>query len=141
VELGARPVSVQLAPTASLREQPDRHRRLFIGLSKLRSKAPPGSNFDVFLNLPSGTAPDPDNSLYFVGRLSFFGRSEQEHGPGHHDHESPSVRAFDVTELARRQARARVWRRPPIVTIAPVYPEDVNGTAMPRVGTIELIQR
>src|SRR5688572_351050 len=94
VELGARPVSVQLAPTASLGEPPTPPRRLFVGLSKIRSKAPPGSNFDVYLNLPSGTPPDPDNSLYFVGRLSFFGRSEQEHGRAHHDDESPSVRAF-----------------------------------------------
>jgi tyrosinase len=140
VELGARPVSVQLAPTPSFGGPPTSPRRLFVGLSKLRSKTPPGSNFDVYLNLPGGTAP-PNNSLYFVGRLSFFGRSEQEHGRGHHDDEGLSVRAFDVTELARRQARARVWRSPPVVTIAPVYPEDVNGTAMPTIGMIELVLR
>ncbi len=42
VELGARPVSIQLAPTAPMGEPPEAPRQLFVTFSKIHSKAPPG---------------------------------------------------------------------------------------------------
>jgi tyrosinase len=140
VRLGARPVSVQLAPTEVFNQQSTRSGQVLVAVSKIGSKAPPGSAFDVYLNLPAGTAPDPALTLFFVGRLSFFGRSVQSHAhslPG----EEPAIRAFDVTALARRQAESGVWRRTPAITIAAVYPEDLDEAAVPNIGDIELIRR
>lgn len=140
VELGAQSVSVQLAPTEAIGNPPEPPQQLFVTLSKLHSKAPPGSSFDVYLNLPARTKAGPDETLYFVGRLSFFARSAQNHSHAAHD-ESPGIRAFDVTDLARRQADAGAWRQAPTITIKAVYPEDIVEGAAASIGGIEITRR
>ncbi len=140
VELGARPVSIPLAPTAPMGEPPEAPRQLFLTISKIHSKTPPGSSFDVYLNLPAGTKPGPDEEVYFVGRLSFFARMAQGDSHAAHD-EGPSIRAFDITALARRQADAGAWRQAPAITIVAVYPEDIVEGAGARLGGIEITRR
>jgi tyrosinase len=148
VRLGARPVAIPTAAAAGLRTQAEGPRRLFVTVAGLTAKSPPGSSFDLFLNLPAGTKPNPEQEQFFVGRLSFFGRSAQErpqemHGGAHgvpHG-EAQSVRAFDITDLAQRQQAAGHWRQAPRITIVPVFPEDVDPGAEPTVARVAIIRR
>ena len=71
-------------------------RRLLLELRGIDYDGPPSVGYDVYVNLPKSTAPDPQ-SIYFVGTLSLFG---VKHGT-HHD--EPAVQRFDITGIARRE--------------------------------------
>ena len=138
--LGRRPVLMPLGGQRAIGRPPAPPRRLFVKLVNVSAKSPPGSNFDLYLNLPAGTKPDPEQTLFFVGRLSFFGRSAEERWRMMHA-EMATVRAFDITELAQRQAAADLWREAPSITVVPAFPDDVDTAADPTIGSAAIIQR
>lgn len=140
VRLGARPISVPIAPKTSLRPPAGPGGRLFVRIVNIRAKSPPGSNFDVYLNLPAGTKADPDQKLFFVGRLSFFGRSAAERTHSMNT-DTGGDRSFDISGLAERQTAAGVWQDLPTVTIVPAFPEDVNLAAEPSIESVAIVSR
>jgi len=75
----------------------------------------PEVNYSIFLNLPPG-APANANSIYYVGRLSFFGRiSADAHMSGMRhtgigdDPDTGSRQTYDITDLVRQQVAANIW--------------------------------
>jgi hypothetical protein len=71
-------------------------RRLLLELRGIDYDGPPSVGYDIYVNLPKSTAPDP-KSMYFVGTLSLFG---VKHGT-HHD--ETAVQRFDITGIARHE--------------------------------------
>jgi hypothetical protein len=68
-------------------------RRLFLVLGNLQAAAQPGIIYEVYLGLPSGAAPTP-NDPHYVGTLNFFAVAPPN--------TKPLWRSYDVTALAGR---------------------------------------
>jgi hypothetical protein len=71
-------------------------------------RAPPGTYYEVYLDLPEGTTPTPA-SPFFIGNLSFFALK-----PHHMLRDSPASRAggkrvFDVTKIVSKLLTGQEW--------------------------------
>jgi tyrosinase len=140
VTLGAAPTRVELTSPAAAMAVPSplgarlaAGRRLYLVLGKLQAAAQPGVLYGVYLDLPSGTAPDPAGPHY-VGALNFFGAA----GHGGHGGETARSQSYDVTETARKLAAANLLGARHTVTIAPARPPRATAGAV--VGEIALLE-
>src|SRR5262249_47562494 len=86
-------------------------RRLLVELEGIDYKTVPAVSYQVYVNLPEGTAPSPESPNY-VGSLGLFGI---KHAGAHHNGGHGQV--FDVTDIVKEQNAAEKSLK---VTIVPV---------------------
>jgi len=86
-------------------------RRLLLELAGVDYKTVPAVSYQVYVNLPEGTAPTPESPNY-VGSLGLFGI---KHAEGHHN--GGHSQLFDVTDIIKGQSAAENSLK---VTIIPV---------------------
>ncbi len=114
------------------------NRRLYLVIKKLSAQAAPGTHFDVFLELPgdvTGSAAEANK----IGSIHFFDAvAHAGHAPAAAN-ANQKFFSFDITDLAKRLAAAGRLTATPELTIAPA--DEVNATARPVVGEIELIEQ
>jgi hypothetical protein len=140
VKLGPAPIRLTLAPPSAAEEptlslalkalKPDEH--LYLVIRDLRASGPPGVPYDVYLDLPPGAQPKPEDA-HIVGTLNFYNSvGALASNPGF-------FYSFDVTEIARSlQARNLLGSRT-TVTIAPSGVPEANAEAV--LGRIELVKK
>jgi hypothetical protein len=105
-------------------------------IRRLNAQAPPGTVFNVFLELPSGASGSDANK---IGTIHFF--DADPHG-GHGSASAASNQkffSFDITDLAKRLASEGRLTATPELTIAPA--DEVDASARPVVGEIQLIEQ
>jgi tyrosinase len=147
VQLGTTPVRAQLVapPTAAagLADLVTRvrnlsgNRRLFLVIRNLSAQAPPGTLFNVFLELPGDVA-GADAEANKIGSIHFF--DAVPHG-GHGTAAGSPQKffSFDITDLAKRLVSEGRLTATPTLTIAPA--DQVEADARPVVGEITLVEQ
>jgi len=112
-------------------------RRLFLVIRKLSSNAPPGTLFNIFLEVPGDVA-GADAEANKIGSIHFF--DAVPHG-GHGTAAASPQKffSFDITDLAKRLVSEGRLTATPELTIAPA--DEVEADARPVVGEIELIEQ
>lgn len=119
--------SVQLSNALETRE-------LYLVLNNVQVRQEAGVTYSVYLNVPKGAAPAPDDPGY-VGTLNFFSL----HGGDHGDHDGGATIAFpatDVLKTLRQQGRAAAE---PAVTLVP--DGAFVAAAEPKIGSISLVSQ
>jgi len=115
------------------------NRRLFVVIRKLNAQAPPGTAFDVFLELPadaSGSAAE----TYKIGSIHFFDAvAEQGHGGSSSATNPQKFFSFDITDLAKRLATEGRLTSTPELTIVPTDQPEANSR--PVIGEIQLVEQ
>jgi tyrosinase len=128
------PVSVPLAATAELMAAaiptPD-NGRVFLVLQNLQANTQPGVLYDVYLDPPSGGAPNPQSIP--VGTLNFFNLSDREG-----TNTSARLLSFDVTEPFRSLI-AGGGLGMPTVRIAPAGEAAADANTV--IGAIRLVRQ
>jgi tyrosinase len=155
IPLGGRPITVGLPvdrDVATMKFGPLKAaaipRRVVLSLEEITFDAPPGTSYEIYLNLPEGST-DGRRSPHYVGVLSFFGLFG--HGVAGHKHEAgpPTVR-YDVTKLAAYLQTAGQWDPKNVrVTLVPIVPVTAGGKALkavefvpagnPKIGSVRLV--
>ena len=94
-----------------------------------------GVYFEVYVNVPQGTAPNPD-SANFVGTISAFGNTEEASGGEHQGHGAHAMAAhtFDISQAISSTMREAT------VTLVPVSTEPLPHRAIARIGSISILQ-
>ncbi len=147
VALGAGPVRVNLEPAAEAGAKAatlgahiqaiNDKRRLYLVVRGLHAAAVTGVLYHLYLELPSGEAPEKHEDLH-IGEISFFD------AVGHHEHaakggEPAPFLSFDVTDLAKRLQSQKLLGAAPSVTFVPAGQPAAN--AKPVVGEISLVEQ
>ena len=101
--------------------------RYYLILKGLEANAQPGVLYHVYLGLPEGTTPKPDDP-HKVGIINFFDAVPVEGG---HTHDVSF--SFDITDSIPRLKLADE----PLVTIAPI--NQPNSEAKPFVGSVAVV--
>jgi tyrosinase len=151
VELGAAPVraTLSLAPLAGAAAAAPQSfaqrlskvpasRSIFVVLRDLRSEAQPGVLYDVFLQLPEGTAAEKGKD-YRIGTLSFFDTGHGDHGVQGAGSEGKFF-SFDVTHLVSRLASRKMLDTGNVtLTFAPLGQPE--AAAKPVIGEISIVEQ
>jgi tyrosinase len=112
VPLGAETITISLQLTADVQRQIHRiianevaQASIVLSVEDIQADRMPGSNYEVYLNLPSKAVLE-DEGRYYAGNLNFFGL-----GHHHEDRGDPmeSGRSFDITEAVRQLAANNEW--------------------------------
>ena len=135
------------APTAPApRAEPQASGRIILRLSGITFDRPPGTPYQIYLNLPDGQEPDP-HSIYFAGVLAFFALKPTQHEPGR-DESGGGIRMLDITDLVARQTAAGVWKgdQPTVTLVLSGVPDPsgkipTNPQANARIGKVELLKQ
>jgi hypothetical protein len=145
IELSATPVRVALNPpgrTAAAGEWSrilsalGPERRLVLVLGDLRMDEPPGTLINVYLNLPEGVTPRPDDT-HRIGSMNYFSVVQPRNAPA--PGPSPShERRFDITDLVRGLVESRSMTGAPSVTLVASRPPAEGSRAA--VGRIEVVE-
>jgi tyrosinase len=113
-------------------------RRYYLRLEDVRTNAPPGIGYDVYINVPQGGRPTRSDAGY-AGTINFFGSVPHEHS-GHARRAGPvrtnnvSLDVTRVVEQLRAQGRDTGGLS---VTLVPVGTPNANTT--PTIGRISLM--
>ena len=141
VALAAGPVSVALAPPAGAAASVGERlaavkagRTLHLMLTGLRADTQPETIYQVYLGLPSGTAPTPDSASY-VGTFNFFNAAIGDAANGAGDRSR--FFSFDVTDLVRSLQARKLLGDTVSITLVPTAPP--TAAAGPVVGEIALV--
>ena len=147
VQLTTTPVKARLLPppsaAAGLGDLVSRvrslsgNRRLYLVITKLSAQAPPGTLFNIFLELP-GDTPGADAEANKIGSIHFF--DAVPHG-GHGTAAGSAQKffSFDITDLAKRLVSEGRLTATPTLTFAPA--DQVEADARPVVGEITLVEQ
>jgi len=116
-------VKVPVSATASVGENEEYR----VVLEDLELVAP-GAFYQVYLNLPEGTEPDPEGP-YFIGNLALFGHTAQQLGEGHEPvHYS---RSFDISDKVREWSARGEWSGDVNLTFVRGNPAPATAAAEP----------
>jgi len=113
----------------------------------VQAEAAPDVLYEVYVNLPEGTKPDP-RSIHFAGIVSFFGAVRAQPGDGHAGHGMPGGETyyFNISVLVAAQQQAGLWTGDtPAVTFVPVdgtggTPTVANGSK-PSVAKVLIVEQ
>jgi hypothetical protein len=110
--------------------------RLHLVVRGLKTDAPPGVLYAVYLDLPPKATPE-QKRRHAVGAINFFNfvGSETEEAKNSADRRSVSL---DVTEVAKRLLLGGKLRDKPVITIVPIGKPAAG--AKPVVGEVRLIE-
>jgi tyrosinase len=142
VALGTVEVRVALRPGVS---QPDHHldkslrnlavgRKMYLVLDRLQANTQPGVIYDVYLNLPPGTAPGA-RAAYLAGSINFFGSA----GHAGHAPDPDKFRSLDVTNLLRTQQAAGALADNPVLSVIPGGMPTASAEAI--IGEVLLVEQ
>lgn len=140
VKLGAGAVTVTLAPaaateatslSAALKDlKPEE--RVFVVLRDLKATEPPGVLYDLYLDLPQGTHPKPEDPR-IVGTLNFYNSVGVSAGnPGF-------FFSFDITSVAKSLQARNLLSGRTTITFVPSGNPAANAEAV--VGRIQLVKQ
>jgi hypothetical protein len=108
-------------------------RQLYVVLNNVQVRQEPGVTYAVYLNVPTGAEPVPDDPGY-VGMLNFFSL----HGE-HSDHDGGASIAFPATDILK--ALQQQGRDPTQPTVTLVPDGNYIAAAEPRIGSISLVSQ
>ena len=97
-------------------------------LEQAKATGAVGVYYEIYLNLPAGTAPDP-KSIYYVGVLDFFSAQ----GASGHGHGSGDVftKRYEIGRMLKKQNAAGVFtdlsKAPNLTFVASGMPQTVGG--------------
>jgi hypothetical protein len=141
VSLGGQPVSVALATpaapagratfSAQIASALDTS-QVYVVLNNIQVRQEPGVVYAVYLDVPQGSKPAPDDPGY-VGTLNFFGVHGEHAG---HDGVRVAFLATDVLKTLQQQGRSTPQ---PTVTLVPQG--DILPGAEPKIGSISLVSQ
>jgi tyrosinase len=137
IPLGPGPVREKLqAPPSTTASVPlgDRiaklapNKKLFLVVSSLEAKAQPGVTYNLYLELPAGTAPEPS---HFVGSINFFDAAMGM--------TSDKFFSFDITDLAKRlKAQGKLATGAELM----IAPEGApSAAAKPVIGDVSIVEQ
>ncbi len=140
MKLGPGPVTVTLAPASAAEEttlsatlkalKPEEH--LYIVLRDLKASVPPGVLYDVYLDLPQGAHPKPEDP-HIIGTLNFYNSVGVSAGnPGF-------FFSFDITDAAKSLQAHNLLNSRTVITISPSGTPASSPEAV--VGRIELVKQ
>ena len=111
-----------------------RDENIYLVVKDLATQEQPGVVFDIYLDLPPGSAPAKD-SANFVGTINFYAAARPS-GP---EGAPPSgFRSFNVTSLLQNLQKQNQLSDPTVVTVIP-RSGRANPNAKPVIGKIELV--
>ena len=114
------------------------NRRLYLVIKRLTAQAPPGTLFDVFLELP-GEAAGAAAEANKIGTIHFFDAVPHGgHGAGAANPDQKFF-SFDITDVAKRLANEGRLTATPELTITPADQAEASARAV--VGEITLIEQ
>jgi hypothetical protein len=134
--LGSSPVTVNLPAPADerLSAATARGKHLYLAVDGLQVLHP-GAVYQVYLDLPAGSAPDPQGP-YFVGNLSLYTDLGQT---------AAIRRTYDVTEQVKALRQRREWKGPVRVTFVQERLGEEAGAGEPaaflRFTQVSLVER
>jgi tyrosinase len=143
VSLGGEPVSVALATAGAAAGNANfsaqiatalQTSQVYVVLNNIQVRQEPGVVYAVYLNVPQGSKPAPDDPGY-VGTLNFFGVHGEHAGAGH-DGVRVAFLATDVLKTLQQQGRSAPQ---PTVTLVPQG--DIVPGAEPKIGSISLVSQ
>lgn len=108
---------------------------VFLVLRNVEADAAPGVTYDIYLDLPAGTAPSNDLPN-FIAPLNFFGvtpMSDRMAMP------MPRTFSYDVTEKVKALQAAGQLSNTPIITLVPQGAPDT--AAKPTIGQVQLVSQ
>lgn len=126
------------APATTARVEDDEYLLVLDDLELLA----PGAFYQVYVNLPEGTEPDPEGP-HFVGNLSLFGPASGPRGGG----EDPARHSasFDVSDTLRELASRGGWDGEVHLTFVRGNPAPATAADEPeafiRVGEVTVVRR
>ncbi|HTC49217.1 MAG TPA: hypothetical protein VK722_17985 [Candidatus Aquilonibacter sp.] len=140
VKLGSRPITLTLAPASAAEEltltaalknlKPEE--RIYLMIRDLKASEPPGVFYDLYLDLPRGAHPKPEDA-HMVGTLNFYNSVGVSAGnPGF-------FFSFDVTEIAKSLQAHNLLAGRTSVTVVPSGTPEANAEAV--LGRIELVKQ
>ena len=108
---------------------------IYLVLQNVKADAPPGVHYDVYLDLPQGTAPGQDLPNY-VGTMNFFGVTMMRDKMAAM---KPRTFSFNVTEKIKAlQAKGELTNTPAITLVPQGTPDKA---ANPTIGQIQLVSQ
>jgi hypothetical protein len=108
--------------------------QVYVVLNNIQVRQEPGVVYAVYLNVPQGSKPAPDDPGY-VGTLNFFGVHGEHAGAGH-DGVRVAFLATDVLKTLQQQGRSAPQ---PTVTLVPQG--DIVPGVEPKIGSISLVSQ
>ena len=108
-------------------------RKVYLVAKGLGTDEPPETIYRIYLGLPQGVAPNPDE-LYYVGSLNFFNASSRGAQAAKPD---PRFLSFDVTSLLKTLQSRNALGDNATVTIVPA--SKPRAGAKPVIGEIALV--
>lgn len=94
------PVPLSKELLTNVRSAISEKKTLILAVDDIRFEKNPGVYYEVYLNLPEKTEPDP-HSIFHIGNLGFFSR--KAHAPKGHKV------AFDITQAVQALQKANAW--------------------------------
>ncbi len=118
--------SFSTATNAAFRAKPAEPERVFLNVEEIRAEGPPGTPYEVFVNLPDDDETTDDH--YSVGLVSLFGAAEASDPESEHPEGLKYV--FDITDLYQAMKQAGLWNEADVkVTFKPVRVEMPEGAS------------
>jgi hypothetical protein len=137
VELGAQPVRVVLGSASEKRTLGARletlasNHGLHLVLYDVRAESPPGTLYHLYLDLPVGAVPEP-NDPHHIGSVNFYD-AMRDRGP------STLGRSYDITAAVRKLKDAKMLPEETSVTIVTSRPPEAG--ARPVIGRIQIVEQ
>lgn len=140
VELTANPVRVKLvsgmsdknASLGQMLESLPASRNVYLVVTGLRAVKEPGTLFHLYLDLPEGVTPKPDNAWH-IGSFNFYNAVPVPDAPRD---KSESPISIDITDVLRKLHSSRKLTSDTTVTIMPTRPLEAG--AEPMIGHISI---
>lgn len=126
------------APTTRLSVPASPH-RLYLVVRDLQAVSQPGTLFHIYLDLPDGVAPKPDDPRH-IGPVNFYNAVREARGPGATGAGSRGIDvSYDITDVVKRlTAKRMLTDRPSVTIIATNLPETAS---VPTIGRIEVVEQ
>jgi hypothetical protein len=142
IQLGAHETSFVLQPTSpgavESAAAPGRG-PIVLRFEQISYRRPVGIYWEVYLNQPAGTPPDP-NGPTFAGTLSLFATGDARHGAG----VTGAVAELPIAEVLARERQQGLWNGGEVrVSLRPVGAEEASEAArsgpLATVGSVRVL--
>ncbi len=142
VELTAKSTKARLVPTEDRKSvynlsevvcSLDSGRKLYLIVGDLRTDLPPGTTYDLFIDLPDG-ASKKVSDRHFIGSINFYGATRSK-DPAKAPR-STKFESFDVTSVVESLNDRGELSKESVITIVPSG--DPAKEAHPRIGRLSL---
>ena len=144
IQLSSTPVRVELVSEQGGRnsslekmiESLPASKAIYLVLTGLHAEKQPGTLFHLYLDLPEGTTPEPNNAWH-VGSINFYGAVPVPDAPKDRPR-SPSF-SIDITEFLHTLRSSQKLTPATTLTITPTHPPEAGSK--PMIGQISMIAK